>query len=136
MSFRRTQDPLCVTGADIALICEAMADAVKRAGLEDEPPPPSSIQGQPVTLTYVAARWKAIAAPDMSLVVVADLSVGGDLLFAVPTGDEERRLLAALCVDYGVRLLGDADDETIAGQEAWDRADAMFAVARRIEGRS
>jgi hypothetical protein len=136
MSFSRTQDPLCVTGADIALICEAVADAVDRAGLGDEPSPSSSTPAQPVTLAYVAARWRAIAAPDMSLVVVADLTVGGDLLFAVPTGHEERRLLAALCVDYGFRLLADADDETVAGQEAWYRADAMFTVVRRIEGRS
>jgi hypothetical protein len=134
MSFRRTQGLLCITGADIALIYEAVADAVDRAGLVEESLPPSSIQSQPVTLTYLVARWKAIAAPDMSLVAVADLSIGGDLLFAVPATDEERRLLAALCVDYGVRLQGDADDETVAGQEAWYRAEAMFAVARRIEG--
>jgi hypothetical protein len=136
MSFSRTQGPIRVTGADIALICEAVADAVDRAGLGGAPWPSSSTPGQPVTLAYVAARWNAIAAPDMSLVVVADLTVGGDLLFAVPTGAEERRLLAALCVDYGVRLLEDADDETIAGQEAWYRAEAMFTVARRIEGKS
>jgi hypothetical protein len=139
VSIHPPMAPVYLTGAEVALVYEVLSEAIASAGIDLDQAATAPIDpAAPVTLSFLAARWSSVAAPDLQFAAVLDLSVGGDVLFAVPTRGEERHLLAALAVDRANRLLREHPDpasfgdETLDDQEAWQTAEALFQLADRI----